>query len=978
MSCFRLYIESTGEEIQVEEVPRLTRRAEELNRVGKLKTDGALGFEIPKTDDNYRILTKFINPNVIDQNYDPIKVVARIGSKTLRFNRLYITNYKNGFQAELRRAEDHWIDKSEGLTLNQIEFGDFTFDWPNIRDNWRLDWIYQDGDQGVYFPIVNYGRFIDGDRLNVSDMRPWFHLLGVLQKGFCQIGWKFECQALETEVGRIAKVYILKENYDNRSEQPESGVLVEQTSPIIINGYVNWQNEVYDNFNEYDSGLFTGNGEYTYKLRGRINATIDCDNSNDSVNARISYRKTRVDGSYAYGDLYRGEVFCDGPGLQSVSFPIIETDTTVNILPGETIEIKIDVGADEFQFRGNLSTQLETRYIEGALLPLSEAVRDDSFLDFFKGVVHLLGGIIETDWVQRKVILRPAYSGMWDNEVFDGYYLENGELISIQSEVDSEDIKAPSNEVFKYYKLKFQDADDFVEKEYLGAEEIFSKKIENLNSKGNETIEDENPYFAPTMNGEYSGLIPVDLDVSGIVNAPVFIPHLWDNDSYENSRDIDPRICLSVYGFLNKELEDGTQIRPDILLNQLGPGGLSIVNQYPVTWQKLVKHNALDDNGKTWKEQGLFYGDKDYGDQTLFYLFYQKKIINEIRNASVEVLSKISTAEFTSLNPRAKYSVEALGRVIVGYLKEIRDYDGCRDITTPLLIAPIRSLSQNCLEDEGVPPSDNCDNVISLEVTYNDPCYDFSVDASGVNSPIDQVILEYRYFDQTTWTAASQLCNPDRAFYVRAQVLMDDDCPDLYDIRFLDPCGNLPELIFNYNPDTGCLSIAIGGTISSVIDNLNSTLEYQINGGTWQNYTTEICGETGEICARATVVYEDGCPSQDIEDCFTIPDEVTECDLTTASVECVDETGNFVSFNLTGTVANESQVLDDWILYREAGTDLWLRWNGELVPCPAEVKRRIIWCDNICPPYCSETIICECDGCTQFNAGTPVNLALCN
>lgn len=977
MSCFKLYIEATGEELQVREVPRLTKKVEELNEVGKIKTEGALGFTLEDTETNFRILSEYINPLKLDQNYAPVKVLAMIGSISLPLNQLYVLRYNQAFEVELRRAEDHWLDAAEKLKLNEIDFGEFLYDWQTIRDGWRFDWNYTDGDQGVYFQPCHYGRFIDGDRLNVGDLRPWFHTLAVLQKGFCQIGWEFESEVLQTTIGRISKCYILKENYDNRSEQPESRLLLETNGPYSTNGKIQWPTIVYDSDGVYSAGDISGNGEYRFTLRGKVSMTTNC-NAGQFNRLQIIAVKTRQDGTlYTFPALVDQDFECNGT-TQSEDY-FFSTRLTETILPGESISFFIFGNRIDFELDASLNMELLTRYVEGALLPLNEGIKDDSFLDFFKGVLHLIGGLIQVDWPNRKIIVRPAFKGMWDMETYDGYFLEDGEIVEVRTEKNKESIQAPNTQPFRTYELKFQDSDEFVEQEYQSEYELFAKRIENLNSTTGEKIENKNPYFAPTLNGQYGGLIGADLaGIPGVSTAPYYLPHLWDNDQLETSRKIDPRIILSVYGKLNQQLPDGSVINPDILLNDLGPGGYAIINEYPIGWQKLVGYTVKDDNGKTWDKQGLFYGDKDYYDYSLFTLFWQKKLQNTFSNASVEALGYLGPSDFSGLNARLRHSVEGMGRMIIGFLSEVRDFDGCGDQTTPVVLNPIRQLSQACLEDEGVPPPDTCDNVISLEVTYNDPCYDFSVDTSGVNSPIDQIVFEYRYFDETTWTSANQLCNPDRAFYVRAQVLMDDDCPDLYDIKFLDPCGNIPEIVFNYNPDNDCLSIAIGGTISSAIENLNSTLEYQINGGAWQSYSTEICGETGEICARATVVYQDGCPSQDIDSCFTIPDEVTDCDLTTAGVECVDETGNFVSFNLTGTVANESQVLDDWILYREVGTDLWLRWNGELVPCPVEVKRRIIWCDNVCPPYCSETIICECDGCTQFNAGSPVNLALCN
>jgi hypothetical protein len=194
---------------------RLTKNLEELTDIYKIKVDGILGFDLPATPKNNLVLRRYIDPHGTISNKINVQVWVN-DSKTLRFTDLYVIGYRNkSYQCEIRTGLEHWIIAAKDLKLNEIDLNNgnkIAYTEAFINQQNALD-EYTDGSIGIRFPLVNYGRFVSANTITAQDFRPFVSELWLLQRAFCQIGWKFRSTVLESDFGRRNIAYLLDKDY---------------------------------------------------------------------------------------------------------------------------------------------------------------------------------------------------------------------------------------------------------------------------------------------------------------------------------------------------------------------------------------------------------------------------------------------------------------------------------------------------------------------------------------------------------------------------------------------------------------------------------------------------------------------------------------------------------------------------------------------------------------------------------------------
>ena len=123
---------------------RDTKILTELTEIGTLKFDFTLGFELPCTSKNIRILNYFINGNILDNEFKDIEVEVRVGSTILDDSHLYVYAQNQTINCELRLNVQHWARKSKDLKLKQLNYNKVTITKELIQDVNENQFPYND------------------------------------------------------------------------------------------------------------------------------------------------------------------------------------------------------------------------------------------------------------------------------------------------------------------------------------------------------------------------------------------------------------------------------------------------------------------------------------------------------------------------------------------------------------------------------------------------------------------------------------------------------------------------------------------------------------------------------------------------------------------------------------------------------------------------------------------------------------------
>jgi hypothetical protein len=963
---------------------RASKKLEQLE-IGQIEIESVLGFSLPGGPLNDLILRSHVLPNVIDNNFESIRVVIMAGSRALRQTDLFILGYNAGgnptYDVEIRTAEtDHWIVGAKNLMFEDINLGGlFTFEEATVTAQNALG-QYIDGDIGIRFPLVYFGAWSSKNGIQLIDFRPQYSLLWLLQQGFCALGWSFRSNAFESEYGRRLITYMLDKNYGqdpnliasrafNVALTTDIDMFPPENNAIII---------IFDNVLSNPGGNYDETtGKYggacvadfyvkiPYKFKGSSSSILNHNIVPIDVTTKLYYAHP-VFGTVVIESQVTNFTKTEYQDDQFYYVTHEFVARNVQVDPGSQIFVLARYD-DDFANNGTGSLQI----LEGAqfwndpkqiflqdgdtFYPSSLLDKSVKFLDFVKGCAHLISGKFATDFNNKVVWLDCPYQTINSlDEVVAGFFEEtsDGENLNEIKVEGSEKSKTPNNNFKRYFQLKFKgDGDAAVKSLNLPDKQpLYSHTIDYGAAYPEEYEESPNPFFEPTLNKKITG-ITTSLE-------PIDMPWMVESidDTPKLSYNLGPRVL-----YWNGVNELWNQYPPGSP-NTLGQVAIKIFNidtdQIPYAFQlaNSQTQGIIDPPALP----SLIYGD-DINLKDLFNQYWKTWLFQTTQNLQINLLLLIEKVDYFKYDFKKKYVFDYLGRATVARMIEVNDFQMCDNSSTPVVFLPEKRTADACLNPV-IPNANLCNfNAPQLIITLDDGCYTFSL--GGVNvSPVAFVVFEWHYIGDPTWTTAGVLCDPEGAFEVRMTVNYADDCPIIYRRRTIDICGNSPEISFDYDYENNCVEVLAGGVNQSVVQYV--VIIYSYDGGvTWQPspYTLYSClpvGEHTDILFQATFYYSDGCPPIEITQNFSIPVVPPICNGTTADATC-DTLGNIT---LTGVVVGE--VAMDLLVYRLPGATIWQLWDGVSVinPCPFEYRRLIFFCDD-CPTYCGDIHTCECSSC---------------
>lgn len=948
---------------------RTTRRLEELIDINKLNVDQVLAFDLPRTPKNDIELGEFADLNRTNFLFKPIPVQVLIGGEVLTHSSLHVqssTEINQSYSIELRNDDSHWVKGARRLKCKDIIWPSFTMTYDNVITNFSANAKYLDGDIGIYFPLVYYGAFYNRFNVTMNDMRPWVHLLALLQRGFSQIGWIFKCPFLEADFGRRLICYFIDSKYGTDEFAGKQFSISVRTGTAVTTNYtgkVYFDTEDIDQDNAYNpaSGNYTGEGIFDIVAEITLLDVFNATNSKnvtifdvyiiketaDGIKTILSTNNTKIAESYANNVKLTAE---------AKFVPVALTDKIY-------VEISV-TGLKHGKYVVSLISNPATSVIfsEGQVLKYPKVIgRTLRLHDVLMALVHLINGKLDTDRNRRTLTVYTPFTNSLFGVSLEGYFKEQviNDIRPTQI-ADSTTVHTIDITGKRYLRLQFKESTDLrIEGlKYTKDNPPFSKTYDISDVLDDDTEVSENPLFEPTICD----------DVFDIISGPIVfgtgklgLPFCVDNDEGHASSNIGARILYAA---------------GDVAVNT--PEGNSVIwifnNEFRHTVPYAFQYTTYLQGDDTPFGRWLVYGDRS---QELFDKFWRRDIIESQYNYSAEILHYSLPKEHFGFSFREYYRFKSRGSAVLGRLIESRDFDGCGNTPTIMKLVPQSNRLSTFLEERSA-NNNNCSDQVPVLTVTQSPMGTFTatVDNSAIVNTIVSQVIRWKYIDETSWTIGSVIVDPDRDFIVQVQTEIDE-CPDSFVNKIIHPCAeNFPVFTYsNIHRDPlditkWCVTVGIGGILNDAI--LSTSIDLSIDGITVPGlYTpgTEICGIVNEISLLGEVQFNNDCIPVPIYGGLIFDEIGNDCPSNLPQVQCINLGIDAFGLELIGTWVSNKQI--HFFQTRPIGGNefQWKVWDYHepLLPGSFEARAVVYWCDD-CPSICTTPIVCTAPAPMIFSA----------
>lgn len=936
----------------------LSKKLSELSQLDTINTEAAIEFSLPYTPKNNIIASFVRNHNRIGNEYSPLSVLAQEGSVNHQtFSELIFTGASDVnrlFSAKLQRSTRHWLDGAENLYLNTVNFGTFEFSAANLIDNWENNARYNDGDAGIYFPLVHYGGWFSKATMLVEDFRPWLHALAVLQKGFCEIGWNFRCPWLETDVGRQLGCYILDDKLGMDADQLDSARFYAEKDNVASTSVLYFSNVILNNGGYFYPGTPLG-GSY-FSALGVFNFTAVV-----QVDVQLFPGITTGTGTLyiiKYNEDGVEEIVGTGNGTATNANPttlITVEAKNISLSPGQYIYVKVvptnaeGLWLPREGFFKNDPVRIPSQ--KGDIISIADAIHPDyTLLQYLKGIAHPANAKFTTDWVTKTLTMYTPYDSWWNNSEVDGFYLSTLEDITNLIIEDSEEIILEKTAQARYLTLKFQDSTDaYIDKRALEqVNPLYSKEVDLGEGFLNTEQDITNPFFEPTANAVIDKFVIIPPSASPVQN--VDIPHLWDNSDGIISYNIKPRLVF-FQGYVKQLFDnDSSAIRYWRFENTL-------YSDIPWAFQKTDLGFAKDQADDVFLPRTeIVYGEND---SDFYNLGYKRELLTRkfANRSGFQMLT--SAQRYRTTDFRKIYKLFYNGRTFFARMLEINAYSTCGTTPAQIVLRPEPFIGDICSDVISVDP-DTCSNQPRIDITYDFDTSDISAEANdtGITSEIDTDVWEYSTDDGNTWTSYTpeDLINGFSLVIFRRTVSFTDGCPTKVVTRtadFSSQCNNNPGISLSYDEGTNTIVASGTGSFNASID--TDVFEVSIDAAAYASYTegSPING-FDTVTFRRTTNYTNSCPETIVTATYTVEGEVCDNNPTITFTQIGNSKSYVLSIDETDVNSDIAAVI---FQISDNGGTTWHIHMGQLIPrYPTTIVRAFVYYSDGCPMSLIESV----------------------
>lgn len=669
-------------------------RAEELNDINNLNSSAVLGFALKYTHRNLAALEGFRNPNVFGFDYRPLEVVAVSGDRVLRQNLLLVKDFSDAdgeFEVELLDERSFWPQAAKELYLNSLDYGSFTWNETNVLSVWP-DGVWEDGERDFYLPLVHYGRFYSGtNQTQPEDYRPWFSPAAILQKGFQELGYKFESPLLSLTAFKSLWTYIGAKELIYPGQGESLKIVMQHNTQRGYPSYeatfqrVNHQKLYFDTeiedpqdrhqaINDPNTTSYFQNAQripttYNFRFEGEFYHDADNDAKFDII---IWLRNENIE----IGQIR--DIIIPAGETKTID---VNTDAFLKI--GADVYITISYITDivdrdaGFNLWGNAGLKLtmipsDHRIYRDEEIPLNRFIDPKlTFLDYLKGIMHLGDYKVFTDHVNKKVKIFPSVPGKYlepepGASQIEGYLDPSLTAPHTGKLVDrSYSGVLPNRRKKRYMRIQFAESScEYIKQQGLEEDQpLYSKLIDFGDGDKNEVDENENPLFEPTADTSVERLR---------------IPALWDNDRNQVSWDLAPRVAV-FNGYTQHFDSDNTTANIRLVFNFLLGDNLPIISQNYEGFMELGSGPEIPPYAVVYEDPNR---DKSYFD-------FWKWSVRELLYAPIVSFQLFATkAEYNKLSFRGRILIEYRDIPIVGRILEKATFVSGSDSIVQLTLKP--------------------------------------------------------------------------------------------------------------------------------------------------------------------------------------------------------------------------------------------------------------------------------------------------
>lgn len=939
-------------DLDAPDVIELSRSLSELSEIENIKDEAALSFSIPYSDKNLRIADFVRNHNLTGNKYGPLAVLVQEGPSVHRFNFLQFTGSNDqtrAFDAQLERGEGHWLHDANRLYIRDIPFEDFELTEGNLSDNWFEQDKYDGQDSvGYYWPLVNYGKFLREQTILPEDFRPWFHLLAILDKGFCEIGWKFRSPFFETNFGRRLICYLLSENLLDVPEilalrrfRATAQAYQVNVDPGGRGNRVIFGTEEIDPGNAYNAtlGHYSSVGVFTF----RVGIEYEFPPSYPPGPAQVVLEKEAADGTLE-------ELAIWGLSINdsATSGTVTLVAENVVLAPGDRVSVRAIAFSPMIctgYFEGDaLKAYLETGMVFNPALLIDPEL---TLLDIMKGAVHLCNGRIDTNWQEGEVwVYQPYETDVFDETDVEGFFRESP-VVDVSEIVlpDSELVTVERVNKKRFLVLQFADTgDEEVKNMNEGAtEQIYSKIIDRGSTYEEGKEYSKNPVFEPTVNKllvKFPQIVPLI-----VPNDEVDIPHISDNDNGDLSFKIGPRI-LYCAGMVRQETEIGYVRRWRFLDSNY--------DQVPYAFQ--VPGTNLDagfGNPGYLPAPRVIYGGQE--DSDFYSMCYERDLVGKLSIVKSSFQALVTSQDYKNLSFRDLYKLHYGGRTFLSRLQEISGHRTCSGSPAEIILRPEVWGGDICEDKPKVTyKPEVCPNYPEIEIQIN--VSENTVAAVAQNAAITDPVLsdvwEYSTDGGSTWlpyTEGAPLSGYLEVVF-RRTVSFDAAAGECEKVAtrtavFETACDNKPEITLNYDSGKNVITAVGAGEFNSEIDTDTWTVE--VDGAAAVPYTEgDAVGGFLTVRFVRVVSFTNSCKDVTAEKGFEVDGD--QCN-NQPGLDLVEVSDCVYDPAVSGTYS--SAICSTYIEVSNDGGSRWFAWDG--YPIKGEpgkkVRATFHFCDS-CPP----------------------------
>ncbi|MCA9366760.1 hypothetical protein KC887_00645 [Candidatus Kaiserbacteria bacterium] len=932
-----------------------SRVLSQLSEINNIRDEAALSLTFPYSEKNKAIADFVRNHNLTGKKYEPIAVLVQEGAIVHRLNYLQFTGANDEteqFEAQLERGPGHWLHDANRLLLKDIPFAEFELTFDALLNNWQENSRYENAidNAGYYWPLVNYGGWLRKDAVMPEDLRPWFHVLALLEKGFCEIGWNFRTPFYETEFGQRLICYLLSENL---LEVPEVLALrkfkaTAQSVTVDIDPSATGQHIIFSAV-QYDpsAGYNASNGRYYATGIFTFSSALELTHAGPPGPLIVTLERVAVDGTRQVLDQY--ELNTDAPAFIQTHTVVLQAED-VQMAYGDYVHVTC-LAFTQMIVTGYFDGFAQKAYLERGMVinPASLISGELTLLDLYKAASHLCAGKTFTDWERQTVWLyAPNKTDIFTDTGVQGFFKD-------ENIVDITDIVLPRSELVtlertnkkRYLVLQFADSsDEHIKKIEEGRSfPIYSKVVDRGNQYEEGFEYSKNPLFQATVNKALAKFPVVPPFI--VPNNEVDIPHCSDNDNGSISYKIGFRV-LYCAGYQRQRTDTGEVRRWRIVTTGNNSTGMQNV---PYAFQ--VPNARIGPDPGAVPVQRLIYGDDDGRD--LYTMAYKQELIDRLYSVRAGFKALVDAYNYKQLSFRDLYKLHYNGRTFLARLLEINARRTCTDGPAEIVLRPTIWGGDLCAEKETVKyQPETCPNYPEINISINVAADTITATAqdAAINDPIITDVWEYSTDGGSTWSnyTEGQAISGFPEVTFRRTVSFDAEKGDCSQVVtktavFETVCDNTADIVLSYDPSKNGITATADGTFNSPI--ASDVWSAEIDHGSAQTYTpgSEVNGFTHVKFTR-TVSFANSCEASTVEKEYEVQGD--QCN-NAPELELVEVADCVYDVQVSGSTS--SAICMSFIEVSNNDGAKWLAWDGYPIKGEAgkKVRATFQFCDS-CPP----------------------------